>query len=336
MDISLVTSLFRSESYLETFSSHVLNVAAALSEATVSLEMVLVANDASEAEHHLLRNLVGHLDSITGASARLLAVERETIYASWNRGIQAASGRCVGFWNVDDVRTPGALLEGLHLIDGGELLVYFPYDIIRSYTLPGGLRIRRRYVDRARPFDREQFARAMHTGPFFLFARDLYTQVGPFDDHFRISGDFEWCVRALDHADFCPGTAIAGRFAIHGDNLSNTGSPLETVENNAIQLRCGAWHNVIPADPDLMRDCWQAWGSPGIDLIDLPAHIQTQLWGNGAYERWQRALAERRRARRRIQVTETLRALPRFIINRTGTRSLLARWGLVKSAAVDR
>jgi hypothetical protein len=329
MDISLITSLYRSQSFLETYSHHVLNVAACLDKVGLGLEIVLVANDPSEQERQQISYLKERLEYAQTARFVLIEVPRETVYASWNRGVRASSGRCVGFWNIDDVRTPEALIEGHKLISDGCALVYFPYAVQMDNRVLGLFSVTRSTLYKARPYDREVFTRAMRGGSFWVFWRDLYDREGIFDENFKIAGDFEWCVRAAEITDFCPGTQLAGRFILHGGNLSDTGSPLQVVEDNIVHLRHGAWARITPADPDLMRQVWQAWGNQG---TELPEEVQDKLWGPRAFDRWQAWLRQERARRRRKMVSRTLRRIPRFVIKHTGTRPLLARLGVVKSA----
>lgn len=334
MDISLITSLYRADAHLPTYVGHVLDVAARLrAKAGLMLEIILVANDSTPAERELIARFA-NAAAVAGTPAlEILHVERETLYASWNRGIRASSGLCLGFWNVDDLRTTEALIEGYRLIEQGCNLAYFPYTIVQPRRVLGLLSVNQRIRYPALAYDRELFRRSMRGASFFLFARELYQRVGPFDPNFRIAGDFEWCVRATDITDFCPGTQLAGTFALHGDNLSESGNPLLEVEQNIVHLRRGAWGYVTPAEPALMRASWMDWGGPE---IELPESVAAMLRGPQAHRTWQRWQRSRRRARLRTQVSETLRAGPRFVINRTGLRPLFARLGIVKSASADR
>ncbi|MBN2304805.1 MAG: hypothetical protein JXQ72_10030 [Anaerolineae bacterium] len=330
-DISLITSLYRADAYLEAYSRHVLDVAAELQTAGLNLEMVLVANEPSDRERALIRQLTADLDAIPAARAVVLDVPRESVYASWNRGVKTSVGRVVGFWNVDDIRTADALIEGHRMImDGtnGCAAVYFPYRVRRQNRMLDLFTIQHYTRYPAPPFDRDAFTRKMHGASFWLMGRDLYKRVGPFDAGFHISGDFEWCARAAQVANFCPGTENAGVFVLHGGNLSDSGDPRQGVEENVIHLRRGAWDRIEPAQPDLMRDCWLTWGR---QESDPPPEIQDQLWGPGADERWQTWQRDQRTRQRRKRVERLLRAGPRFVIDRVGLRPWLARLGLVKS-----
>ena len=134
MHISIITSLFRSEKNLRSYIKHLLRAAKEVSDAGLSLEVMVVANDASRAERDLIEALVAAgTDQLV---VKPLYVARETIYASWNRAIEASSGLCLTPWNVDDIRTGAALIEGYHLIADGCQLVDFPFHFV-TYSTSG-------------------------------------------------------------------------------------------------------------------------------------------------------------------------------------------------------
>lgn len=320
-DISIITSLFRAESHLPAYCRRVLDVAAQVKAAGLTVEMVLVANDPSEYERQRLAHLAEDLDAAVTGTAIRLEVPRENLYASWNRGIAASSGGCLAIWNADDSRTAGALIEGHRLIAGGCDIVDFPFVLAWTTRF-------RTQRQRSRPpqYDPAHFRRKARTSPFFMFSRAIYERVGPFDEHFRIAGDFDWCARpAARAAAYCRGETLSGTFFLHETNLSGSRNPLESVEDNIVMLRQGLWGELVPAAPDLMRSCWTGWGDLGAPTI--PPEIQEQLWGVGASER----LQAWKRQRRRWELERMVRYVPRQIINRTGLRPILARLGLVSS-----
>jgi len=327
MDVAFITSLYRSERYLARYAAHVLDVGAQIKKAGLELELIIVANDASDEE----RTAIEQLTRTTDFMVRAIHVERETLYASWNRGVRESSAPALGFWNVDDVRTAEGIIEGQQLIEQGCLYIYFPYDIVRTEKIGKLIRFRRRIHYEAMPYDRTRFTQAMRGMSFFMFARELYERIGPFDEHFQIAGDMDWSVRAAHEIDFCAATHAGGTFFLHGENLSSIDNPRLQVEDNIVHMRWEAWENVRPAKPDVMRACWTEWGGAA-----LPEEIEQKLWGEGALERWQNWQRDYRRHRRGVQISEILRAVPRWIINRTGTRSMFAKLGIVKSAAKER
>jgi len=329
VDISLITSLYRAEAYWEIYARGVADVARQLREAHVSLEMVLVANDPSEQERVCLHDLADTLQTSQTGSAVTLEVPRETVYASWNRGVRAATAQALGIWNVDDLRTAEGLIEGYRLIADGCEMVEFPFVIVYMQRWPGIFNTRRR---REHPpqYTPSALGRKTRLGPFFMFSRALYDAAGPFDEHFCISGDFEWCARPrVRSSKLCIASAVGGYFSQHGTNLSGTHSALEDIEDNVVLLRYGMWRELRPVDPHQMQAVWTTWGDQ--DTL-LPQDIQDRLWGAGAYGTWQRWLRHRRRQR----LSEMLRRGPRWIIDWLGLRSVLARAGIVKSSVPRR
>ena len=109
MAISLITSLYRSEKHLPDYIKRVQSVAA---QVDIPLEIVLVANDATETEHQLLATLQQNATF----PVTLIHTERENLYASWNRGFEAAQFDILGSWNVDDVRTAEGILAGRAIV----------------------------------------------------------------------------------------------------------------------------------------------------------------------------------------------------------------------------
>jgi hypothetical protein len=230
--------------------------------------------------------------------------------------VRASQGTVIGFWNVDDDRRADALIAGYRQMDQGCRLVYFAYEVIR----PTGTR---RYP--AIPFDPIAHRQRMKCGPFFLFDRALFDQIGPFDERFRIAGDFEWCARATDHIPFCPIDQLGGAFYLHGENLSDSGNPLQMAEDNVIHLLRGQYQWLTPTDPDLMRQTWTKWDR------SLPLEVETQLWGEGSRERWFAYQQNQQRLRQCQRLEGAIRWLPKRIIDQTGLRAILAKWGIVKA-----
>jgi hypothetical protein len=86
----------------------------------------------------------------------------------------------------------------------------------------------------------------MHCGPFFIFTRELYNKMGPFDEQFKIVADFDWCVRAAKITDkFFLGKESAGVFRVDGKGLSSGGKPIHQAENNIVYRRHGVEDKIV-------------------------------------------------------------------------------------------
>jgi hypothetical protein len=270
MDITLITSVYRAEAHLPTYAARIQKVLGEIQTANIQLEMLIIANDATPAEKAILDTL----------PVRVVHVPRETLYASWNRGIQLASAPFFGFWNVDDERHSDGLIASYWLLQQGYTLVDTPFRVINT---DANHRAQRDYVHPV-CFSPTVFTRKNPMGPFALMRRTCYDQVGAFDEHFRIVGDLDWGGRAQTIAHFAPLDFPGGTMHIHGNNLSSTGRPLQAVEENIVFLRRGQWDELHPADPHLMRESWAAWGKQD---RELPPAVADWLWGSAAQTRFQ-------------------------------------------------
>jgi hypothetical protein len=323
-DVALITSTYRSELYLESYTRNVIALAKKCHEAGVALELVVVANAPSAAEQQALERLHA-LAAPAGLTVTLARVPQETVYASWNRGISLASAPLISFWGVDDTRYAPAILEGRALLQGACDVVYFAYEV-RTTVDWGWFRTTDSTLYPARPFDARLFASKMSLGPFWMTSRAFYQRVGPFDEHFRVCGDFEWAHRALRLGHFCPAQQVGGRFVVHGSNLSANTNPQKIVEENVIFLRYSLPDNLRPADPQLMRQTWEGWA--GSDH-PLPPATADWLWGEGAHARQEAWLLQWQARQRR----DNLLRLPRRLVDAVGLRPALARLGLLRSSA---
>lgn len=324
MDVSIVTSMYRTDAHLPGWIKHFRKTAAEVHAAGVQLEAVLVCNDATPLERQLLDELAANPGT---AAIRLLYVDRETIYASWNRGVREASADVIGFWNVDDTRYADAIVEGVrHINEDGCKLVYFGWYMHDTLKWLGIVPVGRAVYYPAQPFDLGPFTKFMLTGPHFMFHRDLYNEIGPFDERFRIGGDYEWSIRAAKKHELCPVDIPSGHFFDLGTNLSTGGWNVK-FEDNIVNLIHGNDDRLLNTDPVKMREILDRWG----DDIQLTPEQEERLFGEGAAERWQTWLRQRDRAMRRFFFAHAWRLPLRLFIDQTGLRELLYRLGIAKS-----
>lgn len=318
MDISLLVSFYRVQQHLPKWLRHAERVAHEVKQAGRSLEYVIVTNDAQPDEIALLETFAQTVPNV-----QVHHVGRESLYASWNRAAQHATGQIFGFWNADDQRTAQALIDGWRLAQGGARWVYFPWTNITTY---GRWRVRQNVFPPIPP--EPQRKRRFFVGPFVMFTADFFREVGTFDPRFRITGDWEWVNRALDQAPITPSTVNAGRFHIHGGNLSGENTA-KYCESNIVHLLSGSYDDLHPTPPDIMRQTWERWAS---DLPTLPTSVQAQLWGEGAQAEWDAWQIADQHRRRRVARSEVIRSVPRWFIDTFRLRGWAARLKLVKSA----
>lgn len=242
--ISIITSLYKSDKYLDVFSKHLENFANFLIKQGIAFELIAIANDPTEREKKFAT------DFQAKKWFKFVSVGREPLYATWNRGVELAGGEVIGFWNVDDVRYPEAIIDAQSLFTHGAELVYFPFKICRYLKILGHyFLVYKKTVNAQIPeftqANRKDFLYHMNCGPFFMFTKTLYAKVGPFDEQFKIAGDFDWCARAAKISEkFVKSKIVAGEFRVDGGGLSSGWSEKQRVENDTVYRRQG-FQNMI-------------------------------------------------------------------------------------------
>jgi hypothetical protein len=229
LKISITSSLYKTEKFLVAWKKNLINFAIEAKNIGLDFEINAIANNPSETELKILNELEKE------SWFNLYIVQREPLYASWNRGVQVAHAETITAWNVDDSRNAKAILDGLNLIATGSELVFFPFIYKRYFKIFGVNILVKRVVINPPEFEKEKFSQEMHCGPFYLFTKSLYEKVGPYDEAFRIAGDYDWCVRAAKLSNsLTKSKSIAGTFEKRDGTLSGGKNPLQEQENAQI------------------------------------------------------------------------------------------------------
>lgn len=274
MAISLITSLYRSEKHLPQYIKRVQYVA---SQLDFLLEMVVVANDATETER---QHLTAFQQTET-FTVKLIHTERETLYASWNRGFEAAQFDILGSWNVDDIRSVEGLQAGYDALEADFQLVDLAYDLVQGNSI----------AHFKPPYRPDSLSPKTGLSPFFMMRRELYQEAGAFNPLFTITGDYEWSKRPIVRtAEYQSLPVVGGQFVLHDSNLSGGRNPMEWVEFNIALIWHRGYEHLRPVDPDKMRETWESWGHTG---GAIPDDIAEWLWGDGAHERYESYARER-------------------------------------------
>lgn len=248
--VTLVSSLYKSEKYLKSFLNNAEKVVNLINQQGIDCELILIANEPSYEELQIIKPV------LSNSHFRLIEVPREPLYATWNRGVREAKGDVVGFWNVDDTRNAKAVVESVELFKNGADLVYFPFLIKKYFTWKFlDFPIAFRFIGPSKlQYNQKVFETGMLCGPHFMFTKEAYNKVGPFDEQFKIAGDFDWCTRAAKIGlKFMLAKSLSGSFRVDGGGLSAGASSRQIVENNLVYKRNGADNKIIPQDEELAK-----------------------------------------------------------------------------------
>lgn len=259
MDVSIITSLYASRRHLVGFLERLEACIRSVEACGYSAESIIVSNAPDRWER---RTLQGVRDSPWWrVHGKLIEIPRETLYTSWNRGLRVSLGSAACFWNADDYRNPGAIMEGIELIRQEHVLVRFPWLYFEELK-PAHSGAKRHMVFNGHGEQSGLDPQAdFCLGPFFMFHRRIFEQFGPFDEQFHIAGDYDWQLRVVPHTGLYWGTELAGVFVKDGTNLCGTGSPRALVEENVVFERYGLDRPSWPLD-DRAQELFAAYRIP--------------------------------------------------------------------------
>ncbi len=223
--ISIITSLYHSEAYLSSFLVQAQEMYCELKKENILMEHIYIANDPRQDELFLLN----------AHDCGVECVSRESLYASWNRGIKKSKGEFVTFWNVDDVRFHDAIEKGISVLHEGYDAVYFPFLYKRYIRVRNQRLLIKKKTVMPIVFDSDRFTYEMHAGPHFIVRKDVFEKIGLFDESYRIAGDFEWWTRFAKHGLQAKKVdLVSGVFTNDGHTLSGSKQTCQQEENTRI------------------------------------------------------------------------------------------------------
>lgn len=235
--ISIISAIYKSERYLGHYLTHAKKFADFLIAKNVPFEIIIIPTTPSDEEKKLL-------ESVKNESwCRVHEFNTRGLYAAWNEGVRVAQGNVIGPWNADDIRFPEAAVEAEKFAQQGADVSYYPFFIKRYVSVgPISIPVKTRTVNGpVLEFEKRKFETTMTAGPHFMFTKEAFEKVGPFDEQFKIAGDFDWCARAAALGlNFKRGSEFSGVFRVDGRGLSAGANTRLVAENNVVYKRRGA------------------------------------------------------------------------------------------------
>jgi glycosyltransferase involved in cell wall biosynthesis len=127
----------------------------------------------------------------------------KTVYAAWNRGIKAASGKYITCPNTDDRHAPYAFERMVHVLDNNPdiSLVYADVwitekenETFNNFTASGNYCWRK--------FDPESSIDGCYVGPQPMWRKDIHEEHGFFDEKFHSVSNWEFWLRVSETRKF--------------------------------------------------------------------------------------------------------------------------------------
>ncbi|MGG6293191.1 glycosyltransferase family 2 protein [Leptolyngbya sp. AN02str] len=168
-------------------------VRSVVSQTYPDIEYVVVDGQSSD---RTLEILAPYRDRIT----TLIHEPDDGIYAAMNKGIRHATGEFVYFLNADDALFDPTVIADVMAFIAQQTRCDFVYGDLHICRSGNSLRIRK-------PKPPEALAEALMLfldgpqHPASFFKRDLFHQLGGFEEHYRIAADYAWFLKLLEHQD---------------------------------------------------------------------------------------------------------------------------------------
>ena len=165
----------------------------------------------------------------------------ETLGASWNKAINYSSSNFVTIWNVDDRRTADSIEHSMEALKSNPEASF----VFGSFMIENPRRFFRKHrqVVSSSPSESELFT-GMAIGPFFMFRREIFDVVGPFDEQYKTAADYDFAMRLVRLARGIHVPKVLGSFLDLGKGLSTNGSMLQPIERTAVELRYGFYPKI--------------------------------------------------------------------------------------------
>jgi glycosyltransferase involved in cell wall biosynthesis len=162
------------------------------------LEIIVVVNDNADNEAQIVRDYQLKHDNIV-----FIRSLRESIYASWNRGVKIAKGEYITNANVDDRLSPYALEHlALELELDADIGLVYPDAIVTStanatWGNPYTVSDKPPYYGKMNwpDYDPALLLQYCYMGPHPMWRKSLHDKYGLFDDSFQLAGDLEMWLR---------------------------------------------------------------------------------------------------------------------------------------------
>jgi glycosyltransferase involved in cell wall biosynthesis len=190
--VSAIVSAYNSERFMRGCLEDLVNQTLYQKD---ELEIVVIDSGSEQNEGAIVKEFQKQYENIV----YMRTEKRETVYASWNRGIKAARGKYITNANSDDRHRRDALETMSNVLDSNSEIGLVYADTIITATenetfekhTPAGYF---QWID----YSRELLSLSCFIGPQPMWRKSLHDRYGFFDETFVSSGDWEFWLRIAD------------------------------------------------------------------------------------------------------------------------------------------
>ena len=232
--ISVLTSLYRCGQFLEDYFIHLSKI-----NGTDKIEVLLLHNDPQDNEIEIINRWLPEMPF----ARHIIIPERETLYRTWNRGIQLSKGEYVTVWNVDDIRFPDSIIQQMEVLDNNPeaAISYGDIWVSGQYGVYG---TRRTHSPVDNRFTHKKFFQECYTACFQMWRKSIHQTVGYYDEQFKCIADLDFQIRAALHFSFVKTAEPLGIY-LEDQPYKLSSNGLQPFERNIICLRYADYRRLI-------------------------------------------------------------------------------------------
>ncbi|MBW2557920.1 MAG: polysaccharide pyruvyl transferase family protein [Deltaproteobacteria bacterium] len=239
------------------------------------LEIVVVNSGSEQNEEAIVKEFQEKYSNIK----YIRTDQRETVYAAWNRGVKASSGKYITNANTDDRRRADACEQMVKALEGKPDIALVYADVIitenenetfNKCTPVGSYR----WLDWSRD---HLLGKGCFMGPQPMWRRTLHDEYGYFDDTLVTSGDYEFWLRVSQTNSFLHIRDMLGLYLKSPESVEHSNSKRQAKENERIL----SMYRKAAAKGDIIR---RFYSDDGTDLIGVHNRKAEELFQSGNIE----------------------------------------------------
>jgi len=240
--ISVLTSLYNCELFLQDYFHALLKI-----EGKEQIEVLLLHNAPQEKELAIIAENLPAFDFVR----HIIIPERETLYRTWNRGIQLSEGEYITVWNVDDVRFTDSILQQAEALDRNPeaAIAYGDIWVSSQYGDCGTEKTNSPVYNQ---ITRKKFLSGYYMSCFQMWRKSIHEIIGYYDEQFKCVADFDFQVRTVRRFLLIKVNDPLGIY-LEDQPHKLSANEIQEVENTTLYLRYGVYEKVNPFAIGLSR-----------------------------------------------------------------------------------
>lgn len=230
-NISILISTYKSDSHIYRAIDNLKRIVE-----KNDVEIIWIANDINQFEIEALKQA----ELLFGSFLKLVKVERENLYASWNRAVAISNSKVLTIYNIDDYRFIDNFNEQIN-IHNNNLDINILYSSFLINKNSSYLKQQKSVEGKAN----NSFTNSMIVGPYFSFVKKEIKFVNYFDEQFKVAGDFDFQVRRAFEGEFKKLEKNGGIYFDNSQGLSTSGFS-QLIEEQVVNLRYNIKDKIYP------------------------------------------------------------------------------------------